>query len=83
MNPEVTIFLTPQDTELFKSFQQFHTTFALLCSKGVFDIKNGSATLHFDNNGFIQKIERHDNLFDSRVKSFPLSDSLTSTTTPL
>jgi hypothetical protein len=61
--PQVTIFLTHQDAELFKSFNQFHKTFELLCKSG------GSFTCHLDNNGFIQKIERHDNLFDSRIKS--------------
>ena len=64
----VTIFLTNPEAELFKSFNQFHKTFELLCSKGVFDIKSGSAVIHFDNNGYIQKIERHDSLFDSRIK---------------
>lgn len=64
----VTLILTTPEALMFKEFQQFHQTFALLCSKGVFDIKGGSATLHFDNNGFIQRIERHDNLFDVRQK---------------
>jgi hypothetical protein len=66
--PQVTIFLTTPEAQMFKDFQQFHKTFQLLCEKGVFDIKAGSATIHFDNNGFIQKIERHDNLFDARVQ---------------
>ena len=63
----ITIFLTPPEVLLFKDFQQYHDTFTLLCQKGVFGIKNGSATIHFDNNGFVQKIERHDSLFDSRI----------------
>jgi len=68
MQPEVTIFLTAPDIELFKNFQQFHKTFELLCKSGTFDIKSGSATIHFDKEGSIQKIERHDSLFDSRIK---------------
>jgi len=67
-DPQITIFLTTPEAELFKSYQQFHATFALLVKQGVFDIKAGSAVLHFDSNGFIQKIERHDNLFDARQK---------------
>lgn len=66
--PQVTIFLTHQDAELFKSFNQFHKTFELLCKSGAFDIRGGSFICHLDNNGFIQKIERHDNLFDNRLK---------------
>ena len=65
---QITIFLTPPEATLFKSFQEYHKTFTLMCQKGVFGIKSGSATIHFDNNGFIQKIERHDSLFDSRVQ---------------
>lgn len=65
---EIQIFLTTPEAMLFRSFQQFHATFALLAQKGVFDIKSGSATLHFDSQGNIQKIERHDNLFDARQK---------------
>jgi hypothetical protein len=68
MPQEVTIFLTPTDSELFKSFQQFHKTFELLCKSGAFDIKNGSFVCHMDNEGNIKKIERHDSLFDSRIK---------------
>lgn len=68
MNQDVTIFLTPIDAELFKSYQQFHSTFALLCSKGVFDQRNGSITMHFDSLGNIGKIERHDSLYDARIK---------------
>jgi len=67
---EITIFLTTPEAQMFKDFQQFHATFALLCSSGVFDIKNGSATIHFDNLGEIKKIERNDSLYDNRVKKF-------------
>ncbi len=66
--PQVTIFLTTPEAELFKNYQQFHQTFALLCKSGVFDIKSANVTLHFDSLGNIAKIERHDTLFDSRVK---------------
>lgn len=66
--PQVTIFLTHQDAELFKSFNQFHKTFELLCKSGAFDIRGGSFTCHLDDNGFIQKIDRDDTLFDSRRK---------------
>lgn len=68
MSEQVTVLLTTPEALMFKEFQQFHKTFALLCEKGVFDIKGGNAVIHFDANGFIQKIERHDSLFDARVK---------------
>jgi len=68
MEQEIKIFLTTQDAIQFRAFQQFHATFMLMVNKGVFDTKNGSIEMHFDSNGVIQKIERHDSLFDSRIK---------------
>lgn len=63
---EVTIMLTVPEAELFKSYNQFHSTFALMVSSGVFDVKSGSVTMHFDTNGIIQRIERKDDLFNAR-----------------
>lgn len=68
MDNEIKIFLSPFEAEMFKSWQSFHATFELMVKQGVFEIKNGSATIHFDNNGCVQKIERHDSLFDARVQ---------------
>ena len=66
---EIQIFLTTPEAIMFRDFQQFHKTFALLTSNGVFDIINGSVTIHFDSEGTIKKIERHDSLFDARIKA--------------
>lgn len=66
---EITIFISPQEAMQFRNFQKHHDLFLLLVNKGVFDIRNGSAVLHFDNNGIIQKIDRHDPLFDSKFDS--------------
>lgn len=65
---QITIFLTTAEAEIFKSYQQFHATFALLIQSGAFDIKGGSFTCHLDSNGSIQKIDRDDTLFDARKK---------------
>lgn len=70
MNDQITIFLTTPEALLFKEYQRFHATFQLLCEKGVFDVKSGKVIMHFDENGVIQKIERNDNLFDARIKSY-------------
>lgn len=65
---QVTIFLTPIDAELFKKFQKHHMLFKFLIEKGVFDQKNASIMLNFDNNGDIGSIERHDLLFTRHVE---------------
>lgn len=64
---EIKIFLTPEDAEMFKSWQQFHAAFALMIKTGVFDIKNGSVTIHFGNTGEISSIKRNDTLYDVRI----------------
>jgi hypothetical protein len=67
MEPQVAIYLTTPEALMFKDFQKFHETFALLVSKGVFDIKSGSATIHFDSQGEIALIERNDRLYNRRT----------------
>lgn len=69
MDNEIKIFLTPTDAELFKQWQHFYDVFEKLSNSGAFATKNGSVIIHFDSQGLIQKIERHDSLFDSRIKA--------------
>lgn len=68
MEEPIAIFLTTPEVLMFKDYQKFHQTFALMCEKGVFDTINGQIIMHFDSNGDIKKIERHSSLFDSRIK---------------
>lgn len=69
MEQTTTIFLTPLQAEQFIEFQKNHALFLFLLQNKVFDIKNGSAKIHFDSKGVIQKIERNDSLFDTRANS--------------
>lgn len=59
---EVQIFLTTPEALLFKDFQEFHATFALLVQKGVFDTKFGSVTLNFAD-GEIKTIEKKEIIY--------------------
>lgn len=63
----IQIEISTPEAIAFRQFMQFHANFMLLANSGVFNITNGTATLHFDQNGQIGKIERKDNLFDSRI----------------
>lgn len=56
---EVTIILTTPEAMMFREFQQFHATFALLVEKGVFDIQFGKATLNFQQ-GQLQNITKEE-----------------------
>lgn len=66
MENEITIFLTPVEAIEFRNFQKYYTEFMLLVNKGVFDQKNGAVTLHFDNNGILQTIQRSDFLYSRK-----------------
>lgn len=68
MEQLIKIELTTVEAIQFRDWQQFHSTFALLAKSGVFDIKNGSAVLHFDPDGNIKKIERADTLYNERLQ---------------
>lgn len=56
-NMDTTIFLTPQDVELFKEFRQHQTEFMILKSHGIFDFKGGVISVHKDADGRVRKIE--------------------------
>ena len=56
-----------EDAKKFLLFQQNYDLFSLLVDKGVFSIRNGSATLNFDANGTITTISRADMLYNRRV----------------
>lgn len=68
MSNEITIFLTPQDVELFKQFQKYHELFNLMVEKRVFDQKGAAITLHFDPQGTLKTIQRADILYSSVAK---------------
>jgi len=55
--PQITIYLIPRDAELFKKFREYQDIFERLLKDGVFDIKMGNATIHFDEQGNIGDID--------------------------
>ena len=51
----VIVELSPIDAELFIQFQKHYLEFKYLIERRVFDIKSGSATIHFDSVGNMAK----------------------------
>jgi hypothetical protein len=47
----VTIQLTAMEAELFKQYRKHEPLFIKLLQKKIFDIRDGKATLHFNNDG--------------------------------
>ena len=56
MNVEMTV----EEARLFVEFRRFQQQFTSLEKCGFFAIKGGSAMTHFDSDGKIRKVERHD-----------------------
>ena len=59
------IELTPEEVDQFKTFRQYQDNIVKLLNSRIFDIKSGSAVIHFDGEGNVRIIERHDHLFTS------------------
>jgi hypothetical protein len=67
---EVTILLPEAEAKKWVIFQQYYDTFSLIVDRGVFDIRNGSATLHFDNNGLLNSVVRNDFLYSRKHEAY-------------
>lgn len=68
MNEPVTIFIEPIDVTRWKLFQQHYDPFITMVDAGVFQVRNGSVSLHFDALGVLQVIQRSDNLYSRKHK---------------
>lgn len=65
---EVTIILPELEAKKWILFQEYYERFSLLVEKGIFSVKNGSVSLHFDHLGNLQMIQRADVLFSKRFE---------------
>lgn len=65
----IAVYIPDEDVKKFLLFQQHYLLFNTLIDKGVFNVKNGSITLHFDSEGELQLIQRADILFSKRFES--------------
>ena len=63
---KIAVYIPDEDAEKFLLFQRYFDTFSLMVESGVFEIKNGSAALHFDKNGDLLAINRADILYSKR-----------------
>lgn len=61
----VTLLLPEEEAKKWLLFQEYYSQFSIMVEQGVFDITNGSATLHFDPQGVLRSITRADILWRS------------------
>jgi hypothetical protein len=66
MNEPIAIYVPDAEARKFLLFQEHYDTFCLLLESGVFDVRNGSVTLHMDKQGSIKAINRSDVLYSAR-----------------
>ena len=66
----ITLFVSEEEAKKFIEYQKNFLMFNLLLEKGVFNIKNGSAVLNFDNEGVLQNIQRADFLYSRKHESY-------------
>ena len=50
MNKLTTIYLTEKEAKLFLDFREHQSEVIVLRANGIFSMKNGSITCHFDEN---------------------------------
>lgn len=63
---EIKVFLPDADAQKWLLFQEYYDLFSLLLERGVFNQKNGAVSLHFDQNGVLQTIQRADFLYSRK-----------------
>lgn len=63
---EVAVYLPDETAKKFLLFQEYFDTFSILIDRGVFQQKNAAISLHFDNNGTLQTIQRADFLYSRK-----------------
>lgn len=62
----MTIELTDKEAKQFVAFKKYQTIFETMDKAGVFDIRRGSAEIHFDERGEIGIINMHANIYNKR-----------------
>lgn len=69
----ISVFLSEPDAQRFLMFQKYYAEFMLMVERGVFDQKNSAISLHFDQNGILQTIQRADFLYSKTHEDRKLS----------
>lgn len=57
-NALIKVELTPEQAALFVLFQGNYDAFGFMVQQGVFDIRQGNATLNFDSEGRLKSIKK-------------------------
>lgn len=59
----IKVELTEKEAHSFKKWREHQDTFDVLLENNIFEIKNGSAEIHFDKDGEIHNLKAHVNVY--------------------
>lgn len=57
------------DLNKWRQFQQYYEPFKAIVDAGVFDVRSGIVSLHFDHLGILQVIRRDDQLYNRKYNT--------------
>lgn len=63
---KIAVYIPDEEAKQFLLFQQYFEPFTTMVDAKVFEIRNGSAMLHFDSQGVLQLINRADVLYSRK-----------------
>ena len=58
-----TLNLSDAEAELFLLFREHQDIYTVLLNAGVFNVRNGSVEIHFDSEGTLSNIAKHEVVF--------------------
>ena len=59
--PTITVLMTDEEAKRYVAFQKYYLLVGLLDSINALDLKSGSIEIHFDHEGRIKNLEKHEN----------------------
>lgn len=63
---DIVIYIPDSEAQKWLLFQQYYEPFNIMVERGVFAIKNGGVSMHFDAHGTLQTIQRADFLYSRK-----------------
>ena len=66
---KIAVFVPDMEAKQFLLFQQHYEIFNVLLSSGVFNHRNCSITLNFDNDGVLRDIKKTDSMYSRKRSS--------------
>ncbi len=70
MNDKIPVYMSKEEAALFVLFMKHYDKIGYLIAEGVFDLKLGSATMHFGRDGQLNSLEKKEVKHPNRLQVF-------------